>query len=210
MRITKHKTQYTKHKTGNLNQKINMKYKRLFFLLRASCFVLRDKFKSAFTLLELIIVISIILLFGGLTLAYYNNFTEDQKLTSTASKFVDVLELAKKKAGSADTSMCASVAGITPAVEKYTVSENSNTSYRLAPNCTATSPTNQDYQTESGVIFQSFPNPIDFKPLTGGATSTCIVIKNNSNAKCRYVKVETSGAICDDVCTCGSCVCPSC
>lgn len=175
------------------------------------CYVLNKQLKCGFTLLELIIVISIILLFGGLTLAYYNNFSEDQKLTSTATKFADVLELAKKKAGSGDTSMCAIAVGITPAVEKYTVSISSTTAYNFAPNCTATAATSQSYQTESGVVFQTVPFPtIDFKPLTGGATSSCVEIKNNNNSKCRYVKIETSGAICDGTCTCGACVCPSC
>lgn len=42
------------------------------------------------------------LVFSGLTLAQYNTYTEETKLRTDAKKLIDVLELAKKKALSAD------------------------------------------------------------------------------------------------------------
>ncbi len=55
-----------------------------------------------FTLIELLVVISIMLIFIGSTISQYNNYTEQTKLKNEAKKLVDVLELAKKKALSAE------------------------------------------------------------------------------------------------------------
>lgn len=60
------------------------------------------KKSKGFTLIELLVVISIMLIFIGSTIAQYNNYTEQTKLRNEAKKLVDVLELAKKKALSAD------------------------------------------------------------------------------------------------------------
>lgn len=58
---------------------------------------IRKKYSKSFSLLELIIVISIVLLFSGLLLAQYGNFIEQSRLKTEANKLREVLELAKKK-----------------------------------------------------------------------------------------------------------------
>ena len=60
--------------------------------------MVKNKLNLSFTLIELLITVTIIFIFSGLSLAYYNNFTQEQQLKNEAKKFVDVLELAKKKA----------------------------------------------------------------------------------------------------------------
>lgn len=73
-------------------QKINSKQKYCFL---------------GFTLIEILISISIIALFSGITLAYYNNFTEDQKLKSESKRLISVLALARKMASaSVDAGLC--------------------------------------------------------------------------------------------------------
>ena len=62
----------------------------------------KNKISNSFTIIELLIVVAIIALFSGLSLAYYNNFGQQAKLKEEARKIVDVLELAKKKANSGD------------------------------------------------------------------------------------------------------------
>jgi len=58
--------------------------------------------KKSFTLIELLIVVTVIGLFSGLSIAYYNNFTNEKKLEAGADQVYNVLELAKKKTSSGD------------------------------------------------------------------------------------------------------------
>lgn len=58
--------------------------------------------KKSFTLIEILVVTAITLIFLGVGLVQYNTYTEQAKLKSEGKKLVDVLELAKKKALSAD------------------------------------------------------------------------------------------------------------
>ena len=57
-----------------------------------------DRNKFSFTLIELLIVISIISILSTVGLAYYNKYGEEVKLKNSANQLADVLELAKKKA----------------------------------------------------------------------------------------------------------------
>ncbi|MCX7881307.1 MAG: hypothetical protein N2482_02210 [Patescibacteria group bacterium] len=59
-------------------------------------------FRKYFTLIETLIVVTIIITLSGLSLAYYHNFNEEKKLETNADKLIDALELAKKKANSSD------------------------------------------------------------------------------------------------------------
>ncbi len=60
------------------------------------------KYLAGFTFIELLIVVMIISAFSGLSLAYYNNFNKASKLDTEANKFLQTLELAKKKATARD------------------------------------------------------------------------------------------------------------
>ena len=57
-------------------------------------------------MLELIIVITIVLLFSGLLLAQYGNFIEQSRLKTEAKKLRDILELAKKKTNVKEGTTC--------------------------------------------------------------------------------------------------------
>lgn len=54
--------------------------------------------KRSFTLIEILISITIITIFSGIILASYNGFTEDQKLKSESKRLISVLALARKSA----------------------------------------------------------------------------------------------------------------
>lgn len=163
--------------------------------------------KKSFTIIELIIVVAITIILTGVGLASYNSFTQDKKLDGDVQKFTDVVELARKKAQSGDATECGSVdPAITPRLEKYSVVVDSSSSYRLVANCPGAAPTPINFQLDSSIQLQAPYPTVDFMPLSAVTTASCFILKNTSSSKCKYVKVESSGAICSG----SGCVCSSC
>ena len=174
-----------------------------------------SSFVKAFTLIEIIIVVAIMILFAGLSIGYYNDFTQQKKLDEETSKMIDVLELAKKKTSSGDSSMCTADPQSSARVVDYSVIVNSATTYQLSPNCSVGTPNPINYTTNSNIIFPTvFPVPtssVQFKTLSAGTTPYCFILKNSSSNKCRYINVEAGGVICEGSCgSCDVCSCPSC
>jgi|SRR3989339_192888 len=100
--------------------------------------------KSAFTFIELIVVVSVALIFLGLSIATFNNYTNQLKLKNEGRKLVDVLELAKKKTLSADLSPnpgCANFSGYRVAISNngYSLYYGCNLTYTLIKNYTLSS-----------------------------------------------------------------------
>ena len=60
------------------------------------------KLENAFSLVEILVVVSIILLLTGFSVANYNNFNQENLLKKEVNKFIDVLSLVKTKAVTAD------------------------------------------------------------------------------------------------------------
>ncbi len=55
-------------------------------------------FRDAFTLIEIIVVVSIISILTASGMAAYNRFSDEQKLTTETKKIVDEIDLLRKKA----------------------------------------------------------------------------------------------------------------
>ena len=161
--------------------------------------------RLSFTLIEILIVTSIIIILIGSSLVYYNNFTEEKKLELTNKKLVDILELAKKRARASDTSSCSAVSGL-PSVSGFSVIITSENSYQMKPECTSGTAQTITYQTDSGVEFTSLPITIYFPPLSRTSDCQTIIIKNNKLNKCRYININAAGSIDNGVCSdCDSC-----
>ncbi|NMB83757.1 hypothetical protein GYA28_00530 [Candidatus Roizmanbacteria bacterium] len=153
---------------------------------------------DSFTLIEIVLVIFIITLFSGMSLAYYNNYTEEQKLKAETEKIIDVLELVKKKAVSGDLSgqNCTNFLG-------YQVAFTSNQySFKLMcePDCGGTDcdlyenyfslPTSLSLTSDNGSIL--------FKPLSNGVNISSvnnITVTNNRLSKCKKISVAPNGLI---------------
>ena len=120
--------------------------------------------KKSFTLIELLIVVSVIILFSGLSIAYYNNFTNEKKLEAGANKVYDTLELAKKKTSSGDLSgeTCDPFGG-------YEVKSSADRpSYSLYLCCEGSCDTPiQTYDLNNPVTFNHASRSIQFKILEG-------------------------------------------
>jgi type II secretory pathway pseudopilin PulG len=149
----------------------------------------------SFTLIELLITTAIIFVFSGLSLAYYNNFTQQQTLKKEAQKLVNIFELAKKKASAGDLSGLTCDGGF----NGYQVNVT-NSSYSLLLRCGGTS-------VSPAVFSYSFPNNISITSGSGDyyfrelnlkielPANPIIIIKNSNISKCLDITISSSGII---------------
>jgi len=123
--------------------------------------------KRAFSLIEILISLTIIALFSGISLAYYNNYTSSKKITGDADTLVDVLELAKKKAISGDAD---SQADRDCNFKGYKITFAANNTYSLYLLCDSSFLINT-YTLSKTTQFNPLPGAITFLPLTGSNNS---------------------------------------
>ena len=149
-----------------------------------------DKNKG-FTLIELLVVTAIILLFSGINLARYNDYTQELKLKNEAKKLVDVLELAKKKALSADLfdKNCTNFSG-------YQVTISSS-SYLLSFGCAAIYSTVQNYNLTTNIRVTTGTGNYSFSPLMINPSfiSNTIRLRNSSISKCVNISISAIGVV---------------
>ena len=151
---------------------------------------------KSFTLIELLIVTTIILVFGGLSLSYYNNFTQEQTLKKEVQKLVDIFELAKKKASSGDLSGLTCDGGF----NGYQVNVT-NSGYSLLLKCggASVSPAvfSYSFPSSSNISIISGTGDYDFRELNLTSTSETrtIQIKNSNISKCLEITIYSSGII---------------
>ncbi len=147
--------------------------------------------KDGFTIIELLVVISIMALFIGATLAQYNTYTQQLKLKNEAKKLVDVLELAKKKALSADLQdkNCSNFTGY-----RLTTSVNS---YSLLFGCSSVYTSVQNYNLPTNVTITVGTGDYNFSPLMNNPIfiSNTIRLKNSAINKCVNISISPIGIV---------------
>lgn len=155
-------------------------------------------YNLSFTLIEILITISIILLFFGLSLSSYNQLSQEQKLKEEGQKLANILGLAKQKSFAADKSNqnCNDFSGY----QIYFINQN-QCALRLCCNSSCSLPINiQTYSISSTLISPSSNSYIWFKPLgsevkfSSGNPFT-ITIKNININKCITIDVSRFGLI---------------
>jgi len=165
-----------------INFKINNTKKKILNRLR-NC--------EGFTLIELIVVIGIISIFSGIFLARYNENASQLKLRNEAKKLVDVLELAKKKALSADLfdKNCTNFTGY-----RVTIASGS---YSLFFGCVSVYSTVQSYNLSSNMTVVTGTGNYNFSPLMNNPSfiSNTIRLKNSVISKCLNISISPIGII---------------
>lgn len=159
-----------------------------------------SEFQLSFTLIELIVVVAIVALFSGTSLAFYNQFNETKKLEVETSKLVDVIEFAKKKAVAGDLSQvaCSDFNG-------YQVNMVADR-YHLILCCNGICNNNiHSYLLPSNIgVSAATRGSITFPPLLKGITSTYISYQllNSyfSPAKCKQININIAGLITESEC----------
>ena len=154
--------------------------------------------KKSFTLIELLIVVTVIGLFSGLSIAYYNNFTNEKKLEAGADQVYNVLELAKKKTSSGDLSNQTCDPFPDPFLfDGYEVKSSADgSSYSLFFCCEGTCETLiKTYDLENPITFDPASLSIQFKVLTAPVTEQTFIIKSSSLNKYIDIDINTAGLI---------------
>lgn len=170
--------------------------------------------EKSFTMIELIVVITLILLFTGFSIGYYNQYTEQKKLESGGRRVSTILDLTRAKTISGDSSLCGTLDATTAKVESYSFDVLDPDEYALQPKCVVGIPTPIYYKTETNIIFTTTPLSIPFFSVSGGATCSYVYLKNTKLSDaiaCRYVKITSTGLVSDDSCSaCDACpnTCP--
>lgn len=153
---------------------------------------------SGFTLIELLIVVSITVLFAGISTAQYNTQTQHTKLKNEARKFADVLELAKKKATSSDLIVTPLVTPPTYCTNftGYRVDLNSS-NYLLRFGCNGVYQTIQTYDLPFNITTTPNNGNFDFLPLGLGTNITIntVRVKNTSTDQCFDISISQVGVI---------------
>lgn len=149
--------------------------------------------KKSFTLIEILVVTSISLVFLGLGLPRYNDYSSQLKLKNEGKKLVDVLELAKKKALSADLQdkNCADFTGY-----RITIPPSAD-SYSLLFGCASVYSVVQDYDLLTNITVTIGTGNYDFSPLMINPSfiSNTIRLKNSVINKCVNISISPIGII---------------
>lgn len=165
--------------------------------------------KNAFTLVEILVITTIVVLFSGTLLASYNNFNQQKNLEKEISRLIDVLSLAKSKTQAADLDPSVDCSG-SDEFGGYQVDIN-DSSYSFKQCCRdavskSTSFCGSDiqvYDFQSGIINESGASTLNFYPLAEGATPLLLTIKSTSINKCYEVNIsETAIFTTSDIISC--------
>jgi prepilin-type N-terminal cleavage/methylation domain-containing protein len=151
------------------------------------------KKSKGFTLIEILVVISITLIFLGISLVQFNSYTEQTKLKNEAKKLIDVLELAKKKSLSADlVGNCNNFTGY-----RVTVSAGA---YSLLFGCDSVYSVVQSYNLPTNITVTEGDVDYNFSPLMNNPSfiSNTIKLQNSSIGtanKCIDISISPIGIV---------------
>lgn len=157
--------------------------------------------RFGFTLVEVLVVTSIMLVTTGFGIARYNDYTQQRRLDHEAKKLVSVFELASKRAISGDSSAaCADFQGVQVAITKtgsYTVRrccEGACTSAQSTIYTSAQLPNGINIAappSDATYLFNKLTQAVTINP----PTSQTIILQNTLSSKCLTVTVSPVGII---------------
>ena len=139
-------------------------------------------------MIELLIAVTIMLIFSGIGLPYYNKHSQEIELKKEANKLVSVIELAKKKAMSSDLyQSCDSFSG-------YQVYINAS-NYLLRFGCSDVYQNMQTYNFPSYISVTLGTGSFIFKPLGIGTIISISPIRLKSSLlnQCLEISITTNG-----------------
>ena len=165
---------------------------------------------KSFTLVELLIVATIIVLLSGTSLAILTSYKDDKQLNAQVSLFMHTLEQAKSTASSGDVSLCGTNgANPTPYIDSFTVAliGGSPQNLSLIPGCTITEPTPKNFPVPTNITYIVPTFALRFDGQNYQGATRLFPIENTTTHRCKYVQIDETGLISNGNCTdnCNSC-----
>ncbi len=172
--------------------------------------LIRKTTHNGYSLIELLVIVSLILLMTGISIGYYADYSERQKLENVSKKVESAVQLTRAKSNASDSSLCG---GANPRAGAFSFEVINSTTYQIKPSCASGIPTPIIYKTDSPVFFPTTPLSIPFYPITSGSVCSYIYLQTNllkssdgTDGLCRYIKINKNGTIFEDSCVnCLSC-----
>ncbi|EKD96192.1 MAG: hypothetical protein ACD_24C00151G0002 [uncultured bacterium] len=160
---------------------------------------MKNTAQKGFSLIEIIIVVTMISLFSGLSIAGYHSFNEEKKLTAEVNKLVEAIELAKKRT-IAGEKRC-NTQGSNSSGFWYMV-KLTNTSYSIRPFGTSSIDCSVDFTytlTSNFTLTYSNAEIVFYlpvvQPINRVSSSTAITITNTTIGKSKQILIQLSGVI---------------
>lgn len=159
--------------------------------------------KTGFTLTEILIVSTIIIILSGTSLAIFSTYRNDKILDNQVSLLVHTMELAKNKATAGDVALCSN--NETAHVDSYSVTVNSS-AITLLPGCD-TIPTPLTYPIPTNIVYITPTFSVRFDSQNYQGETRRFPIKNIDINKCKFVQIDETGLITNG--DCSTCLCPA-
>jgi len=159
-----------------------------------------NNLEQAFTLIELMISISIMAILGSLSIAGFNSFNQVQVLKTSTAEVATMLDLARSRAQSQikPPGLCSS----TNTLGGYLVKIVSNKNYALFLRCSGSGASTDVLVSEenrnlpSGLVFSSpVPAVFFFPVLTGELETPGTIVVCNSQGKARTITINSLAVI---------------
>jgi len=150
--------------------------------------------KKGFTLIEIIITTSIILLLSGLSLTLTYNFNQEKILRNEALKLVNILEIAKKKANSGDLSGLTCNGGFN-GYQVNVTSSGYSLWLRCGGNSVSSAVFSYNFPSSNNISIISGTGNYNFRELNLTSTAGTIQIRNSNIGKCLTITISSSGVI---------------
>lgn len=153
--------------------------------------------KNSFTLIEMMVVVTIILLLSGASLAWYGNLTKTQNLGKEVEHIRSFLEAAKTNASTGNTELCTNSS--TSHISGFEVEFTAGTVI-LRPNCD-TSPTPIVYRPSDQLLIATPATTVHFNTDGMPISATCLPFGYVGSARCSYLNISETGLITSGDCT---------
>lgn len=153
--------------------------------------------KNSFTLIEMMVVVTVILLISGGSLAWYGNMTRMQNLGKEVEHIKSLLQTAQSNAMTSNTVLCTDPS--TAYSYGHTITFQGDT-VRLDPDC-STSPTPIVYRPSNQLLIATPSIAIRFNESGHPMQAECLPMGYVGATNCSYIAISEVGLITSGECT---------